>query len=91
MIFVCFIYCLHLLFFYFHKTSRTVCTYLFHLLDNVEDLNVYNWRGGGGLSMLISSLDRGSYVLHQQRNLQYLYLCGYVPLLQVSVSFWFHW
>jgi len=48
-------------------------------------------EGGGGLSMLISSLDRGSYVLHQQRNLQYLYLCGYVPLLQVSVSFWFHW
>jgi len=69
--------------FYFPRTSRTVCTYLFYLLDNLEDLNVYNW-GGAVLSMLMSSLDRCSYVLHQQRNLHGLYLCGCVPLLQVS-------
>ena len=69
--------------FYFSRTSRTVCTYPFYLLDNLEDLNVYNW-GGAVLSMLMSSLDRCSYVLHQQRNMHDLYLFECVPLLQVS-------
>ena len=74
--------------FYFPRTSRTVSTYPFNLLDSLEDLNVYNW-GGAVLSMLISSLDRCSYSFHQQRNAHGLYLCGCVAVLQVSVKYGF--
>jgi len=51
-------------FFYFPRTSSIVCTYPFNLLDSLEDLHVYNW-GGAALSMVISSLDRCSYILYQ--------------------------
>jgi len=74
--------------FYFPRTSKTVSTYLFNLLDSLEDLNVYNW-GGAVLSMLISSLDRCSYNFLQQRNAHGLYLCGCVAVLQVSVKYGF--
>jgi len=70
--------------FYFPRTTRTVCTFLFYLLDSLEDLHLYNW-GGAVLSMLSSSLDRCSYNFHHQKNLQGMYLCSCVPVLQVNV------
>ena len=70
--------------FYFPRTTRIVCTYPFYLLDSLEDLHLYNW-GGVVLSMLSSSLDRCSYNFHHQKNLQGMYLCGCVPVLQVGV------
>jgi len=75
--------------FYF---PRIVSTYHFHSLDSLEDLHIYNWDGAI-LSMLVSSLDRCSENLHRQRNVHGLYLCGCVPVLQVSIKFWFriHW
>jgi len=46
--------------FYFSRTSRTVSTFPFSLLDNLESLHLWNW-GEVVHSLLVKSLDRASH------------------------------
>jgi len=72
--------------FYFPRTSRTVCSFPFNLLDNLECLHMWNW-GEAVHSYLVKTLDRASHIFRQQTNTGGLHLCGCVPVLQVCVNY----
>ena len=70
--------------FYFPRTSRTVTTFPFSLLDNLQSLHLWNWCEAVH-SLLVKSLDRASTQFRQQKNTSGLHLAGCVAVLQVSV------
>jgi len=70
--------------FYFPRTSRTVSTFPFTLLDNLQSLHMWNWCEAVH-SLLVRSLDRASSQFRQQKNTGGLHLAGCVAVLQVFV------
>jgi len=79
-------YCLYLQFFYFPCISRTVSTFPFSLLDNLESLHLWNW-GEVVHSLMVKSLDRASHQFRNQKNSGDLHLVDCVAVLQVCVLF----
>jgi len=70
--------------FYFPRTFRTVTTFPFRLLDNLQSLHRWNWCEAVH-SLLVKSLDRASTQFRQQKNTDGLHLAGCVAVLQVFV------
>jgi len=70
--------------FYFSRSSRNNSTIYFHLLENVQNLNMYNW-GAVVHSFLVQSLNRAALLYNQQHNTVAIQLLGCVVVLQVSI------
>jgi len=66
--------------FYFPRTSRTVTTFPFSLLDNLRSLHLWNWCEAVH-SLLVKSLDRVSTQFCQQKKTSGLHLAGCVVVL----------
>jgi len=71
--------------FYFPQSSITINALPFHLLQNVHNLNMYNW-GAAVHNFLIQSLNRGAVLYNQQQNTVAVNLSGCVVVLQVSIN-----
>jgi len=71
--------------FYFPRSSITINALLFHLLQNVHNLNMFNW-GAAVHNFLIQSLNRAAVLYNQQHNTIAVNLSGCVVVLQVSIN-----
>jgi len=71
--------------FYFPRSSITMNALPFHLLQNVHNLNMYNW-GAAVHNFLIQSLNRAAVLYNQQHNTVAVNLSGCVVVLQVSIN-----
>jgi len=87
MYFVYGIYCLGLLFFIFPK-HLGVLVVLCWDLDNLDELNLYNWNEAVH-EWVVRSLQRTYEIFNLQKNSVELHLVGCVTVLQISLStFW---
>ena len=71
--------------FYFPRSSITINALSFHLLQNVHNLNMYNW-GAVVHNFLIQSLNRVAVLYNQQQNRLVVNFSGCVVVLQVSIN-----
>jgi len=71
--------------FYFPRSSITINAFPFNLLQNVHNLNMYNW-GAAVHKFLIQSLNRAAVLYNQQQNTVAVNLSGCVVVLQVSIN-----
>jgi len=71
--------------FYFPWSSITINALPFHLLQNVHNLNMYNW-GAAVHNFSIQSLNRAVVLYNQQQNTVAVNLSGCVVVLQVSIN-----
>jgi len=69
---------------FFSRTSRTISTFPFSLLDDLESLHLWNW-GEVIHFLLVKGLDRASHQFCNQKNSGGLHLAGCVAVLQICV------
>jgi len=69
---------------YFPRTSRTVTNMPFTLLDNLDNLNQYNWSRSVH-SFLVEGFNRAYHTLRQDQNTSAITVAGSVAVFQVSI------
>ena len=69
---------------YFSRTSRTVTNMPFRLLDNLDNLNQYNWSRSVH-RFLVEGFNRGYHTLRQDQNTSAIIVAGSVAVLQVFI------
>jgi len=69
---------------YFPRTSRTVTNMPFRLLDNLDNLNQYNWSRSVH-SFLVEGFNRAYHTLRQDQNTSTITVAGSVAIFLVSI------
>jgi len=69
---------------YFPRTSRTVTNMSFRLLDNLDNLNEYNWSRSVH-SFLVEGFNCAYHTIRQDQNMSAITVAGSVAVLQVFI------